>query len=91
MSNTFMYIKVDKNIPVKEYLKFFEDNFKGDRKHYYDYIFEGHGGEGYYCLYDGLFRPEEMSYANIKRCLSEEPSLQPVLVTLGCVTLGEIQ
>lgn len=52
MSNTF--------ISVKEY-------FKGDREHYYDYIFEGHGGEGYYCLYD----PEEMSYANIKRCLSE--------------------
>lgn len=66
MSNTF--------IPVKEYLKFFEDNFKGDRKHCYDYIFEGCGGEGYYCLYDSICRPEEMSYANIKRCLSEELS-----------------
>lgn len=91
MSNMFMYIKVDKTIPVKEYLKFFEDNFKGDRKHCYDCVFCGDRGEGYYCLYDSICRPEKMSLFWIKRCLSKEPSLQPVLVTLGCVTLGEIQ
>ena len=91
MSNTFMYIKVDKTIPVKEYLKFFEDNFKGDEEHCYGYIFNGSKGEGYYYLSDSIRRPENISLYWIKRYLAECPSLQPVLVTLECVTLGEIQ